>query len=456
MEDNHGQRSAHHEIVVAPPHRHSSSSPRRHPAGGGYRAGGWPAVRALRERSRSPRKSITFGGPLLERSKLTGDWGGILDDLAKHGLKIDLDGLYTFQGVADGGIDHGGSTGNLLWGDLAVSLDTRKAGLWEGGLLRVRLEGRGGEGVQGGVGSLSPVDNYTVLPNVPGSIGDSTWALTELSYTQFLSEKFGVICGLLNVTSGDSNPIAGSMMASDRFMNTGFLYSAVETAVAPTVTRGGGLVFLPSKHIHGSIVAVGSTETAGNNPFDLYEGTTFGTEWTLKYDLGQRPGGMTVGGLYSVGRPRADLDADARLFFGSAHLTGTLLTTDSDAWAVYWNGYQYLQGDESKGWGLFARLGFGDGEVNPVRFNVAVGVGGTSPLPSREADRWGLGVYYIDMSDLSVLSALHVERETGAELFYNVALTPWSHLTFDVQVLDPAIQHADTAVVLGTRLVINF
>jgi porin len=260
----------------------------------------------------------------------------------------------------------------------------------------------------------------------------------------------------MNLTSGDSNPIAGSMIANDRFMNTSFLYSVAETAVVPTVTLGGGLVFVPSEHVHGSVVVVGSTETAGNNPFDLYEGTTFGTEWTVKYDLAQHPGGMTVGGLYSVGRPRADLDADARLFFGTAHLTGTLLTTREDVWALYWNGYQYLQGDEKKGWGLFARLGFGDGDVNPVRFNMAAGIGGTSPLPGREADRWGLGLYYIDLADLNLLNKLHVEHETGAELFYNVAITPWSHLSFDAQVVDSAIQRADTVVVLGTRLVINF
>ena len=51
--------------------------------------------------------AASFGGPLLERSKLTGDWGGLRDDLANHGLTIDLDGLYTFQGVADGGTNHG-------------------------------------------------------------------------------------------------------------------------------------------------------------------------------------------------------------------------------------------------------------------------------------------------------------------------------------------------------------
>jgi porin len=398
----------------------------------------------------------SFGGSFAERSKLTGDWGGVRDDLAGRGFTIDLDILHTFQGVADGGTEHGDSTGNLFWGGLSMKLDTGKAGLWPGGFFKARFEGRGGDNVQTGVGGISPVNNYSTLPNVSGEFGETAWAVTEVSYTQFLSESFGLTMGLLNITSGDSNPIAGSMIAYDRFMNTSFLYSATESAVIPSVTLGGGLVFLPSKHIHGSVIAAGSTETAGNNPFDLYEGTTFATEWTFKYELRELPGGITVGGLYSVDRPRADLAANGRLFFATALVTGTLLTTDADAWAIYSNAYQYLQGDEEKGWGLFGRVGVGDGDVNPVQFNVAVGLGGTSPWPGREKDRWGLGLYYIDMADLGVLEALHLQDETGAELFYNIALTPWAHLTFDAQIIDPVSSHADTAVTLGTRLVINF
>jgi porin len=398
----------------------------------------------------------TFGGPFMERSKLTGDWGGFRDDLANHGITLDIDGLYTFKGVADGGAELGSSTGDLFWGDVALKVDTGKAGLWPGGFLKARFEGRGGDNVQGRAGSMAPVNNYSVLPNVPGTIGDTASALTELTYTQFLSEHFGVSLGLMNITSGDSNPIAGSMISNNGFMNTGFLYSSAETAVVPTVTLGGALVFMPSKNVHGSVIVAGSTETAGNNPFDLYEGTTFGTEWTLKYELGDRPGGVTMGGLYSVGRPRVDLGADARLFFANVIHTGALLTTDSDVWSIYWNGYQYLQGDEQKGWGLFGRLGLGDGEVNPVRFNMAAGIGGTSPLPGREIDRWGLGLYYIDMADLNVLQTLNLEDETGAEIYYNIELTKWAHLSVDAQIVNSAISRADTALVLGTRLVINF
>lgn len=399
--------------------------------------------------------ATSFGGSLSERTKLTGDWGGFRDDLAKHGFTMDIDGLYTFQGVASGGTHADKSTGNLFWGDIALKLDTDKAGLWPGGFFKVRLEGRGGDNVQGAVGSLSPVNTYSLWPNVAGKYGDSAWAVTEVSYTQFFSESFGVTLGLLNTISGDSNSIAGSMLANDRFMNASFLYSPVATAVVPSVTLGGGLIFMPSKHVHGSVIVIGSTETAGYNPFDLYQGTSFGTEWTFKYELGERPGGITLGGVYSIDRPRADLGADARLFFSAIH-AGTLLTTTSDSWAIYMNGYQYLQGDEKKGWGLFGRLGFGDQNVNPVRFNMAAGLGGTSPLPGRETDRWGLGLYYIEMSNLSVLQALNLHHETGAEVFYNVALTPWAHLTFDAQVVAPVASRADTAVALGTRLVINF
>jgi len=78
---------------------------------------------------------------------------------------------------------------------------------------------------------------------------------------------------------------------------------------------------------------------------------------------------------------------------------------------------------------------------------MAAGIGGTSPLPGRDADRWGLGLYYIDVAHLNVLQTLNINHETGAELFYNIALTKWAHLTLDAQIVDSAIGHTETAVV---------
>ena len=46
-----------------------------------------------------------FGGPLSQRLKLTGNWGGYRDELALKGLTIDLDVTHITQWLADGGLD---------------------------------------------------------------------------------------------------------------------------------------------------------------------------------------------------------------------------------------------------------------------------------------------------------------------------------------------------------------
>jgi len=185
-----------------------------------------------------------------------------------------------------------------------------------------------------------------------------------------------------------ANPIAGSLISNDHFLNTGFLYSPVESAVIPTVTPGGGLIFLPTKDILGTLTVVGSTETAGENPFDDYDGTTFSSEWTFKYQLAQLPGGMTIGGLYSINQSRAPLTEDPLILIPDV-LAGNSIKTDKDSWAVYWNGFQYLQGDEKRGWGVFGRFGFSDGDPNLIAWSMASGIGGVGLLPSREKTAGG-------------------------------------------------------------------
>ena len=49
-----------------------------------------------------------------------------------------------------------------------------------------------------------------------------------------------------------------------------------------------------------------------------------------------------------------------------------------------------------------------------------------------------------------------VRDERGLELFYNVAVTPWCHLTTDLQVITPILERATTSLVLGLRAKIDF
>jgi porin len=46
---------------------------------------------------------------------------------------------------------------------------------------------------------------------------------------------------------------------------------------------------------------------------------------------------------------------------------------------------------------------------------------------------------------------LEPQEVQGVELYYNAEITPWFHLTGDMQVVDDAIEANDTAIILGLR-----
>ena len=54
----------------------------------------------------------TWGGDLATRPRLTGDWGGVRDDLAKKGVVFDADVYWAPQAITGGGKD--GATPSLV------------------------------------------------------------------------------------------------------------------------------------------------------------------------------------------------------------------------------------------------------------------------------------------------------------------------------------------------------
>src|SRR5580698_2012493 len=66
----------------------------------------------------------TWGGDFLSRSRLTGDWGGLRDELGAKGIVLDVDLLVTPMDVWSGGKSTGGDT----WGnaDYTLNIDTQK------------------------------------------------------------------------------------------------------------------------------------------------------------------------------------------------------------------------------------------------------------------------------------------------------------------------------------------
>ena len=92
------------------------------------------------------------------------------------------------------------------------------------------------------------------------------------------------------------------------------------------------------------------------------------------------------------------------------------------------------------GWGVFGEIGFSDGNPNPLDWAGYIGIGGSSFIPGRENDRFGIAYFYYGISDeledgLELVTDL--DDESGVEMFYNLAATPWFRITGDLQFIDP-------------------
>ena len=392
------------------------------------------------------------------------DWTGRRERWAAAGLKFNFDATYVFQGVADGGFtgpffavfSNENDTGHTISGDLRAEIDTEKIGWWPGGTWTTRFQARSGKSVVQRAGSVAAVNNEALFPNVVDKFDGNALAITELTYRHALGEKFGVYGGLLNTALGDQNAIAGSALSHAHFLNFAMLYSLVEDATVPHVSLGGGVDFAPNENVSGSFSVFGSAESAGENPFSRWHGTTFSTEWTFAHKLAERPGAQTFGFLYGINERRTDIAADPRLVIISILLGLPIPTTTSDTWALYYNAHQFLHGDENGGWGVFARWGISDGNPNFVKQNAALGVGGVGLFPNRKQDRWGLGAFFVDMSKEDLLKGLNVGEEFGGEVYYNIAVLPSLHVTLDAQVIDSALPRVDTTWVLGVRTNFSF
>ena len=51
---------------------------------------------------------------------------------------------------------------------------------------------------------------------------------------------------------------------------------------------------------------------------------------------------------------------------------------------------------------------------------------------------------------------LSLRDEHGVELYYNVTVTPWCHVTPDLQMITPFRERADPSLIVGLRAKIDF
>ena len=404
-----------------------------------------------------------YRGEFFTRPRLAGDFDGGRTALAKKGIQFNVDWVQAFQSVVDGGRD----TGTALCGslDYLLTVDLYRMGLVPGGLLKVRGETRDGDSVNDMSGSILPVNTDAFFPLHTPLNDVIPITITDLTYYQFLSEKFGLVVGKLDTLDSDLNEFA-SGRGNSQFMNTQLVFSGT-LALMPYSTVGGGVVVIPNKNITITSLVGNLTDSSTTTGLtDFGEGWFWASEASVQYRLGKLPGGTNVGVIYAW---------DTKFFNFNGRFTfnrgeGIVAPTQSDSWMAYWSGWQYLSAEggdgpvdltngepDRKGFGVFSWAAIADDDVNPTHWSVSGGIGGKGLIPGRDHDFFGIGYYYNRVQTSRITSALGLRDYTqGVECFYNIALTPAAQLSLDAQWIDPAQTDLDSGVILGMRLKLAF
>ncbi len=389
---------------------------------------------------------------LCDRSTLTGDWGGARSSLSDNGITFSGNATQFFSGVTHGGQQTGWRYGGH--NDYVVDIDMDKAAGLKGNFIKIRAEHHYGRNINDLAGALLPAN---LAPSLPGESEEIY--LTNVLVTQFLSETFGVYFGKLDTLDGDMNAFAHGR-GKDQFLNTSLATNPALLRVVPYSTLGAGVVIVPAEDSLINIGVLNATDTASTAGFDelFNEGAVISAEGRFKTSFLGKPGHQLIGGVWSS-RNYSSLDQDPRILFPPA---GIPIARQSDSWGVYYNFDQYLFTDEcdpTKGWGVFGRFGITDGNPNPISWFLSFGVGGDSPIDGREDDNWGLGWYMNDVRDdlaPAVTTFLGTDSGQGAEAFYNYEVTPWFHLTSDIQYIHPSARNrSNDAVAIGFRAKID-
>lgn len=385
------------------------------------------------------------------RGQFLDDWCGFRSDLAESGVTVIGDFTQYYQGVASGGLVRQFAYGGR--GDYLIDIDSGKLGLWEGGQLDLRGETRLGEDVNGNDGALAPSNFAMALPRPDQNVT----ALTGVQYTQTLSDNLSVFAGKLNLLDGTPTAYAQGRRLN-YFWNTAMQSNISRIFLLPS-TLGAGFTVRDDVEPVFNFYLVDShfTSTTSGLSTLFSNGVVMYGEYRIRTNWFGLPGHSAVGGLYSSAT-RTVRDSNPYVLVPEADPAAPLPTKNS-AWTVTYRFDQVLYADPEdpkRNWTLNGDYGLSDGNPNPIRWFANVSLVGGSPIRSRENDTIGIGYYHLGVSHLPLLTALGLGAENGVELFYNVAVTPWLHVTPDLQVLDPARSQNATALLVGVRGRISF
>lgn len=424
------------------------------------------AVLAFFAASTGSLRAEDSGASLLTQPSLTDTPDGPKEQLRRLGVTTDVWVTQFYQGQPQGDGRKTWRYGGKL--DAFMKVDAERLGLWRGFHVNVQYEHYFGRNINGRDFALLPVNAAQAFVQ-----RDNYHSALSVSVTQDFGEHVSVSVGKFNMmTLASQTPLIGGG-GIETFMNRAFAVPSTGVGVSSPGTVADRLVVSPP-YLIGGIAAlktapitlmlmVADPRNAQNpkvieRPFE--KGVAVGAAATISTEIAGLRGFHTLRGAISNARG-FDLEdiAEVRPRLAAGGAGSTKKGYRFVSYAFQQNLFQ-SETNPSVGWGLFTLATLSDGNPNPVRWSLLVGLGGNNLLAGRENDRWGVGFFHYGLSNLllSGLAARRLDRrsEGGVELFYNLAITPWSRLSADLQVIDPWNPSKSRATYMALRLQTKF
>ena len=395
----------------------------------------------------------TVTGDIWHRTQLTGDWGGVRTDWARHGVFIDVYSTSTYQNVTSGGLKTGGAFVQNT--QTSLNIDTGRAGLWSGGLLHLTLHSRYGDTPTNTFTAGAAVPQYTGLA-FPDPLRANDVLPAQFFLTQSLTKEVSVLVGKIAVVYLPDQTLFGDSYKY-YFANFNFNKSPAALNFYNAVSWAALGVWAPSPQfvVYGGVLDPNSK--ADNFADHAFDTVNFYLTSILSYSVGGLPGQFSPAFNWS-NKPKLNLEqpfGPLTTLAATSQAVGALLggsPTDGlpanfkdQSWAAIGNVSQYLyvmddattiaaklrSGQPLRGIGIFGRAGYAPQATNPVTSYASVALIAHGLFNGREYDSFGAGFYYNRISrnlktDIAQLTQGNASAsdESGIEVFYNFAVTP--------------------------------
>ncbi|WP_269525036.1 carbohydrate porin [Coraliomargarita parva] len=407
-------------------------------------------------------------GPFSRETHLTGDWGGLRNDLYNNGIEIY--GSYTTEPAANvsGGLEEGATYLHNFY--LELDFDFEKLFGLENTSLMVRGSERSGKSL-----SADYIGNTISVQQLYG--GGQTHRLVEVQMSHKLfDEKVDLAYGRLTATSDFmTSPLFGEYVTNAICgqLNSPFYNMPDGLSAYPVATLGARMIIDTSEQTHlkvgvydGGPIGPAGGDNHGEDFSVGDNGALYLAEfnYTPESGLFDLPGRYAIGGFYHSG-DFASITED--IAGGNPYISGLPGKEEDSQYGIYFVFEQMLMAhDEDPGKGLtffIAGSMSPEEEKSPMPYYGIAGLLYDGLISSRPQDKTALGLYSAwfsdERNDAYRKAGLETQNyEAGIELNHKFQVTPYLHIRPNIQyVFNPSgYREIDDALVLGIELGLVF